>query len=184
MGAGLSAATAKPKNMAEWMDAWIAVAQRDPVGGLYVSRFKDPIYFLLKPIAWVPNDDQKDKFTRVDVPIGFVTDFASIPRPFYSILRPDGDYSYAAVIHDYLYWTQARTRDEADEVFKFAMQDFAIDPSTIATIYHAVRIFGGRAWTENAKAKTLGEKRILAKMPDDPRITWEQWKMRPDVFQP
>ena len=49
------------------------------------------------------------------MPTGFVTDFASIPPIFYSVLRPDGEYAYAAVIHDYLYWTQTRPREDADE---------------------------------------------------------------------
>src|SRR5437868_748210 len=37
------------------------------------------------------------------VPAGFVTDFASIPRAFWSGMSPHGQYSRAAVLHDYLY---------------------------------------------------------------------------------
>lgn len=37
------------------------------------------------------------------VPIGFVTDFASIPRFLWSIYPPTGRYQRAAVLHDWLY---------------------------------------------------------------------------------
>ena len=61
------------------------------------------IWYLKKPISWRPGDGQS-RYPPVVVPTGFVTDLASIPRVFWSVLRPDGEYAYAAVIHDYLYW--------------------------------------------------------------------------------
>jgi Protein of unknown function (DUF1353) len=118
----------------------------------------------------------------VTVPKGFVTDFASIPRVFWSLLRPDGDYTYPAIIHDFLYWQHHLPRATADEIFRFAMQDFHIDQSTVAVIYNAVRLGAGKAWLKNSSDKALGEKRILAKFPQDPRITWAEWKGRPGIF--
>src|SRR5262245_61834039 len=48
---------------------------------------------------------------RIVVPKGFVTDFASIPQALWSLgLSPHGQYSRAAVIHDFLYWTQGCSR--------------------------------------------------------------------------
>src|SRR5216683_4111198 len=70
----------------EWMEQWMS-GSRLPQGALHVGRFKDPIYFLIQPIAWKPNPDQAASFQAVEVPIGFVTDFASIPRIFWSLLR-------------------------------------------------------------------------------------------------
>ncbi len=170
-------------SMAEWMDVWMAEArERDLSGGLYIGRFKDPMYFLTKPISWSPNSDQDKTFERVEAPIGFVTDFASIPGAFWSLLRPDGNYAFAAVIHDYLYWTQQLPRDIADQIFLFAMRDLEIEPVVATTIYDAVRVFGGSAWEGNAKLKKSGEKRILSKFPDDPRMTWEEWKGTLSVF--
>ncbi|MGH7798799.1 MAG: DUF1353 domain-containing protein [Candidatus Binatia bacterium] len=52
----------------------------------------------------------KDSLT---VPIGFVTDFASIPQVFHYLLRQNGFYLLPAVVHDYLYWTQTCTRDQS-----------------------------------------------------------------------
>jgi hypothetical protein len=170
-----------PALVEHWMDQWIA-STRLPVGTLEVSRFKDPIYFLLKPISWKPND-ASSQFQEVTAPAGFVTDFASIPRVFWSLLRPDGDYAYAAVIHDYLYWTQARPRLVSDQIFKLAMEDFSVGAVTATTIYEAVRLGGGPAWRENARLKAAGERRILKEFPDDPRVTWPEWKKRPGVFR-
>jgi hypothetical protein len=171
---------AKEPSVEDWMNEWMQ-GSKAPAGTLHVSRFKDPIYFLTKPIAWVPNPDQT-QHQRVSVPVGFVTDFASIPRVFWSILRPDGEYTYPAIVHDFMYWTQDRARDEADEIFRFGMQDFRIDPITVTTIYEAVRLGGGPAWNGNTTLKAQGERRILKKFPDDPTITWEVWKNQPDVF--
>jgi hypothetical protein len=98
------------------------------------------------------------------------------------MLRPDGDYAYAAVVHDYLYWTQTRTRKESDEILKLAMQDFKISSSTIATIYDAVSVAGGAAWDQNRKLRNGGEKRVLKRFPGDPRISWAEWKVRAGVF--
>lgn len=170
-----------------WLDAWMANAKagvegRTPIGPLRISRFKDPTYFLLQPITWRPNQGQ-EKYGTVQVARGFITDFASIPAVFWSVLRPDGDYAYAAVIHDYLYWTQTKTREQSDEIFRFAMEDFSVKPTTAKTIYEAVSLFGRHAWDQNRDLREKGEKRVLRKFPDDPRITWTDWKRRPDVFE-
>ena len=164
-----------------WMNGWMP-QDRQGVGTLHLSRFSDPIYFLTKPITWKPNPGQ-EKFQSVTVPIGFVTDFASIPRIFWSVLPPDGTYTYPAIVHDFLYWTQTRSRDEADMILKFAMEDFAVGAVASTAIYNAVHIFGGNAWNENARLKIRGEKRILKRFPDDPTVTWPAWKSIRDNFE-
>jgi hypothetical protein len=101
---------------------------------------------------------------------------------FWSLLRPDGVYTYPAIVHDYMYWMQDRPREVADEIFRFGMQDFNIDRVTVTAIYEAVRLGGGSAWNSNAKLKHEGEKRVLKEFPQDPKISWDDWKRRPDVF--
>ncbi|MDR4469625.1 MAG: DUF1353 domain-containing protein [Nitrospira sp.] len=165
-----------------WMNEWMSVSKA-PGGMLRISRFREPIYFLTAPISWTPNLGQ-ERYEAVHVPKGFVTDFASIPRIFWSTLRPDGEYAYAAVVHDYLYWTQMRSREEADHIFKMAMEDFEVGTVTIGAIYSAVRVGGQLAWKGNAEKKAQGEKRILTRFPQDPRTKWEDWKERPGVFAP
>lgn len=177
-------AYADPDAADDWMRKWMQtrVGVRGAEKMLYVGRFADAYYFTLDEISWVPEGDQVERFQKVRVPIGFVTDFASIPRLFWSFLRPDGIYSYAAVIHDYLYWEQPCDRILADEIFKLCMEEFKIDGATVASVYAAVRLGGESAWQENAKLKALGKRRVLKKTPDDPKIRWEQWQSMPDVF--
>ncbi len=165
-----------------WMNEWMSVSKA-PGGILRVSRFREPIYFLTAPISWTPNPGQ-EAYKAVTVPTGFVTDFASIPRVFWSALRPDGEYAYAAVVHDYLYWTQTRTREEADLILNMAMEDFHVGGVTAKLIYGAVRLAGKSAWNGNAEKKAQGEKRVLTRLPQDPRMTWDEWKQRPGVFAP
>lgn len=43
---------------------------------------------------------------RIEVPMNFVTDYASTPWFLWWILPPFGPYKFAAVIHDYLYKTR------------------------------------------------------------------------------
>lgn len=173
---------ANEMSMEAWMTEWMSVSKA-PGGMLRISRFREPIYFLTAPISWTPNPGQ-EAYGAVTVPAGFVTDFASIPRAFWSALRPDGEYAYAAVVHDYLYWTQTRSREEADDILKIAMEDFKVGSVKVGAIYTAVHLLGKAAWNGNAEKKAQGEKRILAKFPQDPRTKWGDWKQRPDVFEP
>ena len=165
-----------------WLDLSLRAKKID--SPLYMGRFKDPMYFLLDPISWSPSGPSADRFRSVTVPAGFVTDLASIPPVFYTWLRPDGDYTFAAIVHDYLYWEQALSRKEADDILKLAMEDLKVDSSATEAIFHAVRTFGQPAWEQNKELKAKGEKRILAKFPPTADITWEEWKGRPDVFIP
>lgn len=172
----------------QWMRTWIADAKATssagneaPSGLLYVGRFADPVYFITQQIGWDPNPRQTG-FNPVRVPIGFVTDFASIPRVFWSALRPDGLYAYAAVIHDYLYWEQMLSREQSDAILKACMEDFDIDAATVWAVHTGVRLGGKAAWTENARRKAAGEKRVLKTFPADPTVRWNEWKRRSDVF--
>ena len=70
--------------METWMNEWMG-STKLPVGALHLSRFKNPVYFLTKPISWIPNDESIT-YGEVAVPKGFVTDLASIPQVFWSLL--------------------------------------------------------------------------------------------------
>ena len=85
----------------------------------------------------------------IDVPIGTYTDFASIPRLLWTVFPRWGKYGNAAVIHDWLYWDQGRTRKEADDIFLEGMYQLQVPKWTRNTIYYAVRLFGFIAWRSN-----------------------------------
>lgn len=88
----------------------------------------------------------------IHVPVDFETDFASIPRPFWGLLSPTGDYGKAAVLHDYLYknggkWDGAtHTRKQCDDVFDEAMTTLKVNPFVRWIICVAVRLFGSSAF--------------------------------------
>jgi hypothetical protein len=157
---------------------------KDVSGVLIISPFADwDYYYLREKISWVPKKiEYKNKYKKIEVPPGFVTDLASIPKEFWSFLPPAAKYSYAAIIHDYLYWTQTCSREDADKILKIGMQEMEVAPLKVASIYYAVRTFGKSAWKENMELKARGEKRFLKKYPESPQITWEQWKKQKDVF--
>lgn len=80
----------------------------------------------------------------IEVPKGFVTDGASIPRVFHALLGPFGEYFEAALIHDWGYSSlnDKFTRKEVDLLFKEAMFNLGIKWPTREAIYRAVRIGG------------------------------------------
>jgi len=173
------AASSPTRDVGAWMDQ--ALEWKSVATPLRMQRFADPIYILLDPIEWKPNKDQVG-FPNVIVPRGFVSDLASIPPLFWSKLRPDGDYAYAAVVHDFLYWNQHVSFENSNKIFKMNMEDFELDTVTVQTLYQAVSHFGRSAWDANKKAKAAGERRILRDFPSDPKIKWAQWRVRADVF--
>ena len=102
---------------------------------------------------------------KIRVEEGFVTDFASVPRIFWSVFPPFGRYTKAAVLHDRLcvafhnketwskltpeldklpsnYHNKVVTRKEADEVFLEAMKAIKVGKFTRTCLYYSVRLFG------------------------------------------
>ncbi|MEM7776848.1 MAG: DUF1353 domain-containing protein [Pseudomonadota bacterium] len=174
-------------------EAWLDELAKGEMGvrgvGQY-QRFADPWYIVLRPFTWehTPKSGKKAYLPTVSVPKGFVTDFASIPRAFWTWLRPDGRYAQPAVLHDYLYWRQDVPRKVADLIFYEAMLDVGVDRTTAGLVYWAVRrdiagLGGGPAWRENARKKRSGLRRRLRRFPDgDPTMTWDEWRRKPGVF--
>jgi len=162
--------------MLELMDG-----DRELTGTPRLARFKDPVYIVLRDLNWKPNNPENGVY-EVTVPKGFVTGFASIPPVFYAVLRPYNKYAHAAVVHEYLYWKQNRSRREADRIFLSAMEDLEVNKEVRLLIYRAVRWGGGSFWEQNKKNKEFGGQRILKKFPDDPNMTWNMWMEKPDVF--
>jgi len=102
---------------------------------------------------------------HIDVSIGFQTDFASIPRPFWIILPKWGKYGNAAVIHDWLYWTQERSRKASDDILLEGMEVLNVGKITRYPIFWAVRAFGWIAWLRNQADRAEGFDRVLAQLP-------------------
>jgi hypothetical protein len=145
----------------------------------------------IRPVPLMPFADGNDSILMADlryqigttnfvvlVPAGFVTDFASTPKAIWAVLPPFGQYQLAAVVHDFLYWDQGCTREQADALLRVAMAESKVDPIKRDIVWQAVRRFGNSAWTGNTTAKAAGQPRIV---PEADRaipalMTWAEYR--------
>lgn len=162
------------------------------VAGTVVHRIAPPLAPpsapLLRPFGdnkdWVVSEDVTyqvgDTADYIVVPKGFVTDFASIPQALWSFgLSPHGQYSRAAVIHDYLYWAQGCSRDQADRLMVIAMKESDVGKFNERVIYSGVKAGGGSAWDSNAAERSSGLPRIVPTeylKPEDPNLRWPEYR--------
>lgn len=98
---------------------------------------------------------------KIVVPRGFVTDLASTPREIWSLYPPFGKYLTASILHDYLYWQQVCTREQADKIIYQAMHDAGVAPATQTSFFVALDTFGKTAWEENKAEKAKHLIRII-----------------------
>jgi hypothetical protein len=101
---------------------------------------------------------------QIIVPVGFVTDFASIPPALQSIIRQNGPYILPAVVHDYLYWVQGCTRPQSDQIFLLAMIENKVGAIHRTAIHGAVVAAGGFAWEQNSRDRA---DRLVRTLPAD-----------------
>lgn len=119
---------------------------------LRVEALDDNKWKLLEQFDYYIGSLESDEY--VAVPVGYVTDFATIPQIFWSIIPPWGKYGKAAVIHDFLctdgYYFRTTngkplqvsvTRKEADDLFLEAMTVLGVDEVTRSAMYAAVRAY-------------------------------------------
>jgi hypothetical protein len=95
------------------------------------------------------------------VPQGFVTDFASIPWGLRWLLAKQGRYSRAALVHDYLYWSQICTKKQADNILMIAMKESHVVGWQRFFIYEGVSLAGGGAWSEDRAERLAGEPKVI-----------------------
>jgi hypothetical protein len=96
----------------------------------------------------------------INVPVGFVTDFASIP----DFIKPTLDkipHTVPGLVHDYLYWRGECSQKEADHIFDLALQQVGTSPLESKVLWEAVDKFGEKAYAENHKYRTDGYPRII-----------------------
>ena len=80
----------------------------------------------------------------LEVPVGTITDLASIPRILRWRFNINGKLRRPAALHDNLYATKWQTRQECDAVFKSAMRDTGMSKYNAWILHRGVRIGG---WT-------------------------------------
>ncbi|HAP0136057.1 TPA: DUF1353 domain-containing protein [Escherichia coli] len=94
---------------------------------------------LAEPFEFWLTDDPADV---IEVPAGYVTDLASVPRILWVVFPPHGRYAKAAIVHDWLYDNALRTKAEADRIFLDAMTVLGVPCWRRRLMYLAVRLFG------------------------------------------
>lgn len=93
-------------------------------GDVVVEQLDDKNWEMRSQLVYEGN---RDTFT---VPVGFRTDFASVPRPFVWFLPRYGRYTKAAILHDYLWRDRAQKGQlpwrDADALFRRAMHELKV----------------------------------------------------------
>lgn len=86
----------------------------------------------------------------VYIPEGYLTDGASVPRIFWGLLPPWGEYGQAAIVHDYLCEflsitvggvPVSITRKRADEIFHEAMKVLGVPAYKRLPMFYAVSAY-------------------------------------------
>lgn len=163
----------------KWLTEWMKGA-RDSGANPLLGRFTDGFYFVRKTVSWKPNAGQSEK--PVTVPVGFVTDFAGVPGKYWQDVKPEKNFSYPPILLSWMYWSQDRTREHADQTFRLAMEDVGVGAARAAEIQQAATATGQDAWNALSAARSRNEKRVLTRLPDDAKETWASWKDKPGVF--
>lgn len=123
----------------------------------HVSWFSPLICAYIDGVNWSTHEEfdfASQVLERIiRVPVGFVTNFASVPRGGWAILSPTAgpgknNYGKSTAVHDYLYSTPGYcTREEADRVLLEALEAEGVDLVIRDAMYEAVRLFGGSHYT-------------------------------------
>jgi len=98
------------------------------------------------PLVWLDKT-----YGRLEVPAGFITDLASIPRLFRNLpwLDPNGFSRRPAVVHDWLYGSERGRRygkEFADCFLRDALLVEQASKGAAQAFFLAVHWFGGSAW--------------------------------------
>lgn len=121
-----------------------------------VLRVRDPDLWTLElPLLW------EDGAEIIVVPPGFITDLASIPRLAQPLIPVNDRHRAAAILHDYLYVIQDRTRAEADALFARAMATSGVGWLRRALMHAAVRVGGWAQWNDYAQARQADTRTFL-----------------------
>jgi len=110
-----------------------------------------------EPLVWKIGNTNE----RIVVPAGFVTDYASIPPGVRIFIGRRGRHSRAAIVHDYLYWSQKCSREQADNLMAIGMRESDVRNFTRWSVDRGLDAGGVFAWRGNRKRQQSGEIRIL-----------------------
>lgn len=108
------------------------------VSPLQVIRRQDGKWSIARPLVY----ESDVVNARIVVPVGFVTDFASVPRLPFAFWLFGGLADEAAVVHDFIYSKRMFPREKCDEIFSEAMKACGLAGWRRGPMWFGVRIFG------------------------------------------
>lgn len=151
------------------------VAGCQPIPAPLVRPFADGSNWVLEETL---NYQLKETDLVISVPRGFVTDFASIPRIAWTVMAPTDRPGRAGIVHDFLYWDQGCTREQADKIMLLGMNETSVGRAQRAIIYRALRLAGQHAWDDNAGERTAGKPRVIpaGDLPIPPEVVWDDFR--------
>ena len=146
----------------------------------FVRAFADAEHWMLQSPV-IHEVGKNAPYRVIIVPRGFVTDFASIPKPLQALrgLLPTTErYGTAALVHDYLYWRQDCTREQADNIMEKLMMESGVSLIERRIIREGVRQFGQSAWETNRRARQSGLIKTVGPPHDQipPTGTWAEYR--------
>ena len=84
----------------------------------------------------------EDSNEVIKIPKGYLSDLASIPKPFWSLIGgPWGRYGYAAILHDYILQEKLYPAKRADQIFLEAMTVLKVPKWKRIVMYSALRVW-------------------------------------------
>lgn len=124
-----------------------------------IARLGDNTFVLTHPMTI--DLELPGGISQIVVPAGFMMDLASSPRITH-VMEGKTDRSMgAAIVHDYLYWDQRCSKDEADAIFKLLMKQSQVWWLPNFFFGEAVSVFGGSSYDRNTSARSNGERRYM-----------------------
>lgn len=119
------------------MSSFTDILKYEFTGSYYHHR---PLYVITEVFSY--NFGSKEKPVAViTIPVGFVTDFASIPWPLSVLFKPDGPWAKAAVIHDWLCNDLSVSNIAKDSIFYEALGVLGIGKVVSFFLFLGVRIW-------------------------------------------
>jgi len=113
-----------------------------------VSSFTQPLSLTVATNGWSTDREliyeigRKGSGLCIFVPVGFVTDLASVPRFAWMIFAPsDAQYAAAAVLHDFLCTSPGFNRRMADCIFVEALEVLGIPRWRRLAMFYSVRLY-------------------------------------------
>ena len=104
-------------------------------------------WFLTLPLVYETHQGE-----MIVVPPGFITDLASIPWLARTIVPHNRGERMPAVVHDFLFVVQDRTRAEADGIMREGMQDTGVGWYSRTLIALGLGLGSWLPWRRNARA--------------------------------